>query len=316
MIYGLEEQNEISRLVDVIGPPQTPDSILERPDLLQEVEIIFSGWGGPLLDEAFLEKAPNLKGVFYGAGTVRRLVTDAFWERDIVLCNAYAANAVPVSEFTLASILLSLKLAWRCAAAKRGLTTMPSHSEIPGAYGSTVGLVSFGMIARLVRERLRSFDLNVIGFDPLLSEEAAAEMDVELLSLEEVFRRADVVSLHTPLLDETTGLIRGKHFASMKPNATFINTARGAIVNEPELIEVLIERPDLHAVLDVTFPEPPVEGSPLYSLPNVTLTPHIAGSLNGECRRLSRYIIEDLKCYLNGRPMKWNLSRKKASILA
>lgn len=316
MIYGPEERTEIEGLVDVIAPPQTAASAQSRPDLLNEVEVIFSGWGAPRMDEAFLNKTPNLKAVFYGAGSVRGFVTDTFWQRDLILCNAYAANAVPVSEFTLASILLSLKLAWRSAAANKGLAKMPAHREIPGAYGSTVGLVSLGMIGRLVCERLRPFDLNVIASDPFVTKETAEELNVEIVSLDDLFRRSDVVSLHAPLLDETRAMVRKEHFASMKPNAAFINTARGAIVDETGMIEVLIKRPDLHAVLDVTDPEPPEKGSPLYSLSNVTLTPHIAGSVNRECRRMGRYMIEELRRFLNEEPLQWRLSQEKARSLA
>lgn len=316
LIYGPDEQAEISRMVEVIGPHQTAASIAKQPGLLREVEVILSGWGAPLMDEDFLRNAPALKAVFYGAGSVRSFVTDAFWQREIVLCNAYAANAVPVSEFTLASILLSLKLTWRCAAANKGLAKMPSRSEIPGAYGTTVGLISLGMIGRLVRDRLLPFDVKVVAFDPFLRAESAAELNVELVSLEELFRRSDVVSLHAPLLRETKGMVKKEHFAAMKPHATFINTARGAIIDEGALIEVLARRPDLHAVLDVTDPEPPDPDSPLYSLSNVTLTPHVAGSVNGECRRLGRYMIGDLKHYLKGEPLSWSLSEERAATLA
>jgi phosphoglycerate dehydrogenase-like enzyme len=316
MIYGPAEQAEIGRLVDVIAPHQTSESVLKRPDLLAQVDIIFSGWGAPLMDRKFLEQTPNLKAVFYGSGSVRTFVTDDFWAKGIVLSNASAANAVPVSEFTLASILLSLKLTWRWAAANKGLTTPPNRADIPGVYGSTVGMISLGKIGRLVLERLKPFNLKVVVYDPFLQEEEAAELNVELASLNEVFRRADVVSLHTPLLPETVGMIREEHFAAMKPNATFINTARGAIVDEPGLISVLQKRPDIQALLDVTYPEPPIEGSPFYSLPNVTLTPHIAGSVNDECRRMGQYMIEELKCYLSHQPMQWTLCKESAAILA
>lgn len=316
LIYGPEEQQEISRLVEVIAPPQTSASILEQPDLLRETEVILSGWGAPHLDESFLEQAPNLKAIFYASGSVRNFVTDAFWDRDVILCNAYAANAVPVSEFTLASILLSLKLAWRSAFASKGIGEKPERRDVPGAFGSTVGLISLGMIGRLVRDRLRPINVNVIAHDPFLPPQVAADLDVELVSLEEIFRRSDVVSLHTPLLEETVGMLKKEHFAAMKPNASFINTARGAIVDQPALIEVLRERPDLQAVLDVTHPEPPPADSPLHSLPNVILTPHIAGSMNGECRRMARYMIDDLQRFLSGEPLRWKLTRDKAAILA
>ena len=130
-------------------------------------------------------------------------------------------------------------------------------------------------------------------------------MNVELVSLEELFRRADVVSVHTPWLPETEGLIRGAHIASMKQGATFINTARGAVVRERELLEVLAARPDLQAVLDVAIEEPPAADSQMYTLPNVLLTPHIAGSTGAECRRMGRYMAEELVRYAAGEPLRW-----------
>ena len=125
-----------------------------------------------------------------------------------------------------------------------------------------------------------------------------------------------MASLHTPWLPETERLITGAHLASLKPYATFINTARGAIVREDEMIAVLQQRPDLVAVLDVTYPEPPAADSPLYTLPNVIITPHIAGSMQAECRRQGQYMIAELERYLAGQPLKYGLTRAKAAIMA
>ena len=111
-------------------------------------------------------------------------------------------------------------------------------------------------------------------------------------------------------------MITGEHLASMKANAAFINTARGAVVREDEMVEVLRQRPDLYAILDVTYPEPPEPGSPLYTLPNVVLTPHIAGSMDNECRRMGRYAIEDCRRYLAGEPLQWQITREQAATLA
>ncbi len=111
-------------------------------------------------------------------------------------------------------------------------------------------------------------------------------------------------------------MITGAHFASMKPNACFINTARGAVVREQEMIEVLKQRADLYAILDVTHLEPPEPDSPLYALPNVVLTPHIAGSLDRECQRMGRIVVEELERYLRGEPLKWAISREQAARLA
>jgi len=268
------------------------------------------------LDEDFLAAAPNLKAVFYAAGSIRGFATDAVWDREIVICSAWAANAVPVSEYTLAQILFSLKRGWHHALTIKREQRWTKQATVPGAYDSTVGIISLGMIGRLVVERLRPFDVKIVAYDPFVSEETAADLGVELCGLEDLFKRADVVSLHTPKLPETLGMITGAHLASMREGATFINTARGAIVRETEMIEVLQGRPDLCAILDVTDPEPPVEGSPLYALPNVILTPHIAGSMDTECRRMARYMIEDYKRYLAGEPLLWQISREKAKTLA
>jgi phosphoglycerate dehydrogenase-like enzyme len=118
--------------------------------------------------------------------------------------------------------------------------------------------------------------------------------------------------VHTPDLPETEGMITGALIDSMRPGSTFINTARGQVVREDEMLRVLTKRTDLQAVLDVTTVEPPKEGSPFYTLENIFLTPHIAGSVGRECRRMGRYMVEELERYTNGQPMKWLISPEVA----
>jgi phosphoglycerate dehydrogenase-like enzyme len=313
-IYASQERKEIAALVDIIAPQQTAASIVEDPSPLQEAELIFSGWGMARMDEAFLTAAPRLRAVFYGSGSIRGFVTDAAWDRGILITSAYAANAIPTAEYALSQILFSLKRGWYHALAIRREGRYPKRAPVPGAYRSTVGLVSLGMIGTHVARLLQSFDVHVLAYTS--SEDKARRLGAEKVPLEELFRRSDVVSLHTPWLPETEGMITGAHFASMKQDATLINTARGAVVREGEMIEVLSQRPDLYAVLDVTYPEPPVPGSPLYTLPNVVLTPHIAGSMDRECERMGRYMVDELARYLAGKPLRWAISREQAANLA
>lgn len=316
LIYGPEEQADVARLVDVYAPPQTPQSALAQPALLREVQLILSGWGAPTFDTAFLDAAPELEAVFYGAGSIRGFTPPEFWARGITICSAWAMNAVPVSEYTLSQILFGLKHGWRYALTIKREEQYPHKWTTPGAYGSTVALISLGMIGRRVAQLLKAFDLRVIAYDPFVEPQDAAALGVSLCSLEDAFRQGDVVSLHTPWLKETEGMITGKHFQMMKEGATFINTARGAVVNEPEMIEALQARPDLFAVLDVTYPEPPLPGSPLYTLPNVILTPHIAGAMDHECRRMGREMVNELRRYLNGEPLHWSINQEQAARLA
>jgi phosphoglycerate dehydrogenase-like enzyme len=311
-VYGAAERAAIERYVDLVALPQTRHSIADNPALLRNVDVIFSGWGGPQLSEELLGAAPNLKAFFYGAGTVGHLITEAVWARGIQVTTANAANAVPVAEYTVAMITLALKQVWRLhQSARDARTFVRNDSDIAGAYGSNVGIISLGTCGRAVLSRLRALDVNVLAYDPFVDRaEAEKVLRVELLALPELFRRCDVVSLHSPNLDETRGMITGELLMSMKPGATFINTARGEIVREDEMLAVAARRPDLQFIVDVTEPEPPPADSPFYTLPNMLLTPHVAGSIGPECRRMGHYMVEELERFVNQQPLKWLVTRE------
>jgi phosphoglycerate dehydrogenase-like enzyme len=315
-IYGAGQIVQIESLVDISTQPLTAEKIEADPSLLADVEIIFSGWGCPKFTADLLQYAPKLKVVFYGAGSIRPVISDAFWELGIQISTAYEANDIPVAEFTLAQILLSLKGYWQYVHSFTQTQQWYEHLPMAGTYNSTVGLISLGMIGRMVAQKLKDYDIRVIAYDPYTSPETAVEAGVKMVSLMDVFQQADVVSLHTPWLPETEGMIRREHFAAMKPFSTFINTARGAIVREDEMLKVLQNRPDLYALLDVTYPEPPLPSSPLLNLPNVIITPHISGANVNECKRNGKYVVEELRRYLNGEPLRFAITKEKATIMA
>ncbi len=299
-IYGRDERDAIASLVNIRDEPGSPeDSALA--DSLAEAEIVFSGWGAPVFDDKLLARMPKLKAIFYGAGSVKNIITPAVWKRGILVTSAYVANARPVAEFTFAQIILSLKKTWQQVFAMKETRNWQRHDDMPGAFfGTKVGIISLGAIGKMVCERLRALDVEIYAYDPFISDEDMRSLGAHKASLSELFAICDVVSLHTPKLDETLRMIKGAHFSSMIQGATFINTSRGAVVDEPEMISVLQSRPDLLAVLDVTDPEPPEPDSPLYTLPNVILSPHIAGSMGRECRRMGRMAMEECRRYLRG----------------
>lgn len=315
-IYGLEQRQQIESLISIPNVPCTASMLQADPAQLAEVEIIFSGWGCPQFTAELLQHAPNLKIVLYGAGSIRSIVTKAFWERGIQISTAYEANDIPVAEFTLAQILLGLKGYWQYVRSFTQSGNWYEHLKSAGIYGSTVGLISLGMIGRMVAQKLKQYDVRVIAYDPYVSPKAAGDLGVTLVPLMEVFRSADVISLHTPWLPETEGMIRGEHFAAMKPNATFINTARGAIVLEDEMVEVLKLRTDAYALLDVMFPEPPLPESQLLKLPNIIITPHIAGANTNECKRNGSYMVAELQRYLNSESLRFAITKERARIMA
>ncbi|MBN2851354.1 MAG: hydroxyacid dehydrogenase [Clostridia bacterium] len=308
-VYSKEDKEEIAKYISIEDKVFTKDDVMNHPSLLKDIEVIFSSWGAPKMDSAFLSLVPDLKAFFYGAGSIKHIVTDDFWKKDIIISSAWAANAIPVAEFTFAQIILSLKNMWKYNRTNRRIVCA-------GAYHSKVGIISLGMIGKLVAEKLKALDVSVFAYDPFISSETALSLNVTLVSLEEIFEICDVVSLHTPWLKETENMIRKEHFSLMKPNATFINTARGAVINENDLIDVLLKREDLTALLDVTHPEPPKETSPLFTMPNVFLTPHIAGSMDSECMRMGHFMVLEMKRWLNNEPLQYALTEQSAKRLA
>jgi len=311
LIYPHAVRAELAKLCHVAVENCTPEQIAEHSDALAEVRYLFSGWGAPLLDAKTLAFFPDLEAVFYGSGSIKGVVTEDFWQRDLPICSAWAANAIPVAEFTFAQIILSLKQAYSIPHLVREARShaLPENFADAGAFGTTVGLVSLGQIGCRVATMLKQLDVQVIAFDPFCSPETALDLGVTLVTLNELFSDSRVVSLHAPSLPETKGMITGSLIASLPLGATLINTARGSLIRENEMIETLRQRPDLTALLDVVDPEPAPAESALYDLSNVFLTPHIAGSQGSECGRMGKYMIDECNRLHKGEPLQYKISK-------
>ena len=292
------------------SPVMTLEAFKRAP--VSGVEYIFSTWGMPALSEDEIAALfPDLKAVFYAAGSVQDFARP-FLARGVRVFSAWAANAVPVAEFTVAQILLSNKGYFRLHDLYRdqGSEASTAFAErFGGNYGATVGLLGAGMIGRLVIKLLRNFDLSVLVFDPFLSDDAAAEMGVVKTSIEEVFASSDVISNHLADNERTKGILTYRLFSSMKAHATFINTGRGAQVDAVALLKVMDEEPGRTALLDVTDPEEPLPaGSPLLSRSNIFVSPHRAGSTNNEIKRMGRYVFDEYSRLMSGKPVLYEVT--------
>ncbi|MGW6206605.1 hydroxyacid dehydrogenase [Streptomyces sp. NPDC055089] len=271
---------------------------------LAEAEVLFTCWGATPLTGPVLAAAPRLRAVVHAAGSVKHHITDACWERGIAVTSAAGANALPVAEFTVAAILFAGKQVLRSARRYGELRT--GHDwldELDGSgnYRRTVGIVGASRIGRRVIELLRPFDLDVLLYDPYAGEDEAARLGVRLTTLDDLCASSSVVSVHAPQLPETHHLIGAAQLAAMPSGATLINTARGSLVDEDALLPELTSG-RLHAVLDVTDPDLPRASSPLYDLPNVLLTPHVAGSLGNELHRMADQALDELERFTAGLP--------------
>jgi len=306
-VYGMGRWERLAEVTQLLPGCVSGDELASRAGELVEVEAVFSTWGVPKLGAAELEHLPALKILFYAAGSVRSFAPFLL-ERDIRVVSSWAANAVPVAEFALAQVLLSTKGYWRNERDFVGPEERRIAFRGVGNFGETVGIIGAGMVGRALIELLKPFQLNVIVHDPFLPDEVATAMGVEKVSLANLFERSYVVSNHLPNLEGLRGLLDGELFERLRVDATFINTGRGAQLVEADLVRVLQQRPDLTALLDVSFPEPPVEGDPLYGLPNVRLSSHIAGSLGDEVVRMADYAIDEFQRWEKGEPLLWEVT--------
>ncbi|MBQ3861973.1 MAG: hydroxyacid dehydrogenase, partial [Clostridia bacterium] len=292
----------------------------EKRDLFARADYLFSTWGMPhMTREEIREYLPNLKAVFYAAGSVQHFARE-FIEEGAAVFSAWAANGVPVAEYTFSEIVLASKGFFQRLHRQSDGSGWPGRAlsvPFPGNYEIKVGIVGAGMIGKMVIERLKSLDkVRVLVFDPFLPDEKAEELGVEKTDLETLFAECDVISNHLANNPQTVGMLTPALFASMKPCAAFINTGRGAQVSEEGLIAALEAVPTRAAVLDVTWPEPPAVDSKLYTLPNVFLTPHIAGSLGNEVHRMAEYMADEYEAFDAGRPVKYRVTEKMLETMA
>ncbi len=245
-----------------------------------------------------LARANGLKVIGRAGVGVDTIDVDAATERGIAVLTAPAGNTISAAELTLA---LTLSLARRVSAADRSMKAGQwDRKSFSGTelYGKTLGLVGAGRIGGEVAKRARAFGMQVVVFDPFLNAERALALGIERAELDEVLRRADVVSLHVPLTEATSGLLGDRELALLKPTAVIVNAARGGVVREDSLVRALKEKRIAGAALDVFEQEPLPADHPLRSLDNVVLTPHLGASTAEAQQNVALEIAEAVRAAL------------------
>jgi phosphoglycerate dehydrogenase-like enzyme len=296
------DQPRLARLRQLVtlGDPTWVDE-LDSPVArarLARVEVLVTSWGVPALTAARLAAAPALRAVFHGAGSVRPLVTDAVWGRGIRVTSAAEANAIPVAEYTLAAIILAGKKAPFIAAGQgsRGSAAWGHLSN----YRRTIGIVGFSRVGRRVVDLLGCLDSAArLVADPYADAGEVARTGATLVDLDELLPRSEILSLHAPELPATRHLIGAAELALLPDHATVINTARGSLI-DPSALAAECRSGRLFAFLDVTEPEPLPLDDPLRTMPNVVITPHLAGSLGSEVLRLTDLTLDELDRWTAG----------------
>nr|WP_308376929.1 hydroxyacid dehydrogenase [Streptomyces sp. ISL-99] len=296
-----------ARLASVCDVPDLVADDFGRPEArkaLSRADVLISGWGCPRVGASVLADAPRLRAVMHAAGSVKQVLAPAVWERGLTVSSAASANAGPVADYTVAAIHLSAKRAFRTAGEYRaGRPQDLTVSPATGFLGRTVGVVGASKTGRPVLERLAGTGVRLLVHDPYPdAARAAAALGAEPVDPDALLTASDIVSLHAPLLPGTRHLIDARALGLLRDGAVLINTARGGLVDTDALAAHCADG-RIDAVLDVTEPEPLPPGHVLLGLPNVLVTPHIAGAMGTEVRLLGEFAVAEAERFLRGEPL-------------
>jgi glyoxylate reductase len=283
-----------------------PDELPPSPDELAE---LLHGCDGALtlltdtIDGPVLDREPQLKVVSnFAVGYDNVNVPDAT-ERGVAVCNTPDTLTETTADFAFALLMASARRiveGMDYVRAGKWQTWGPKLLLGRDLYGSTLGIVGFGRIGREIAKRAGGFDMNILAYDAYQDEDAAKDLGVTYKPLDDLLRESDFVTLHVALTDETTGMIAGREFGLMKPEAILINAARGPVVDTDALVTALQNGEIGGAALDVTDPEPLPAEHPLASLPNAIVVPHIASATVATRDRMAVMAAENLVAVLKG----------------
>lgn len=281
---------------------------------IKDSTICITGWDSPSFTPPILSSAAHLKLIAHNAGSVRPVVTDEVYEHGIRVCCGNHVFAKSVAEGVLTYILSALrKVSWYEKEVQNGRWPSPSHTR--GLTSRIIGLTGFGMITEYLIQFLRPFKCKILVASSHLSAEQARQLNITLATMDEIFKTCDIVSLHNALTPDTYHRITRDLLERLKPGALFVNTARGALIDEAILCDVLAARPDITAVLDVFETEPLPASSLLRTLSNATLMSHTAGPTMDRRFAVTSAIIDDIENFVCGRPMVSEISPARAKTM-
>ncbi|GAB3815118.1 hydroxyacid dehydrogenase [Tessaracoccus terricola] len=308
----------LARLAGRAHVVDTEGAAWDAAELPADASALVTGWGTPLVGDEVLGRMPGLQLFAHTGGSVRPVLDADVWTRGVRVTTSAETNNQFVAEYAGAQVLLALKGAHHVVAYGRSRHRLPGRVASLGTRRQRVGLVSYGSIARRVREELRRLEAEVWVWDPYVTDEDLARDGVHRApDLETLFASCLVVSIHTPLIPGVTeGLVGAAQLELLQPGATLLNTARGAIVDEPALVDLLRRRLDVCAVLDVTWPEPPEPRSALWDLPNAQVTGHVAGAIGTEAFALGDNVVAEVLRHFDGEPLRCEVSADAAALRA
>lgn len=285
-------------------------------DALEGIDVLLTGWGCCKLDEYVLEKADKLKLVAYTAGSVSAVVSDAMYAKGIRIVGGNEVFARVVAEGTIAQMMYSLRLFAQSDMRVCHWKTNLGNYYNESLWEQRVGIVGYGATSRNLINMLKLFDAKIKLFSRHMTDEQAAALGVQKASLEEIFSTCRVISLNTAKSPENHHLVNDELLSLMEQDALLVNTARGDLIDEEALAKHL-HSGHIRAALDVYTKEPPVDESPLWTVPasRLHMMPHMAGPTIDQRPAAARFVIEDIARFQKGEPLQNEISASRAQTM-
>lgn len=308
---------QLTGMAEVRNPRRQPISPSDLPGLLDRAVACLTGWGTPALTEDLLTGLPDLRLVAHTAGSIRALIPEAALRRGLRVSHAAFALAQAVAEHVVAAALLCLQQQHAVDQAMRAGEWESIREGMPRRLlaAQVIGIWGAGKVGQLVARLLSAFGCRVLISDPHITSEQASGLGTELVGLEELFSRANLVSLHAPALPETRGRVDAPLLARLRDGAVLINTARAALVDDAALFREL-ESGRIRAALDVFSREPLPADSPVRRLPNVVLSPHVGGHSEETHLRQGQAMVEEVGRFLRGEALIHEVKAEMLPIMA
>lgn len=319
-VFSGGRREAFEKRLDIMEPVIGRHNMREHEKELRDVEVILCTWGmEDLSREEIRVLFPKLRLILYAAASVQYF-GKPFLEEGVRIVTAADAMARFVAEYTVAAIYHANKGFYRAMRmyTEAGFRTAHDYAtmSMAGSYRTKVGIIGAGAIGKHVITMLKGAAVDILVYDPFLPPEKAKELGVTRTTLEEVFKQCQTISNHLADKKEIEGILNYRLFSLMKKDATFINTGRGRQVVEADLARAMREEPGRTALLDVTWPEPMADDHMLRHLPNVYITPHIAGYAKHEVWAFCDLLLNELDRYQSGETLEHELKLSMLATLA
>ena len=283
---------------------------------IKDADIAIASWGNTTLDGDILDECPNLKLIVHAAGSVKPIVSDEVWKRGIRVCASTKPLGIGVAETSLGLAISACKNFYQCNDDIHNGGYNDHRANVMELYDITVGVISAGWVGRHFIKLMNCFDVEILLYDPYVTDEQAAEMGCKKVEFKELLERSDIVSIHAPSIPATNHMFNEETLGYMKDNAIIINTSRGTLIDENALYRYMSAGKFKYACLDVYDPEPLTVENPLRTLKNAILTPHIAGLAGNGKLRIGMHAADQIENYIGGKALECEVREEMLATMA